>query len=62
MTNEDDKRKKAHEEIVDISNGELFLRIVALEREVQGLKLQLAEIAPKADHAYLQTMRIGGGS
>ncbi len=55
-----DKRKKAHPEDVDISNGALFLRVVALEREIKGLKQRLNEMEPRIGHAYLHTMRIGG--
>ena len=49
-------------EEVDISNVALLLRIIELEKTVKNLKRQLAEIEPKADHAYLHTIRIGGGS
>ena len=57
----EDKRRKAEPEVVDISNGALFLRIVALEREIQGLRLELRDVGAAARRADLETMRIGTG-
>lgn len=37
MADQPDKRRKAHGEEIDTSNGALFLRIVELERQVKYL-------------------------
>lgn len=41
MSDQPDKRKKAHGEEIDISNGALFLRILALERKLQDMEMDL---------------------
>lgn len=37
------------------------LTLKMLEKRVARLERIVKEIAPKADHAYIHTMRIGGG-
>lgn len=56
-----DPPTKADPVEVDISPGALFLRIVELEREVKGMRRQIAEMEPRVWHAWTQTARIGGG-
>lgn len=49
MEQEFDKRKKAHPEEVDISNGALFLRIAELERQVKYLEKEIYRMSQNID-------------
>lgn len=57
-----DKRRKAHPEEVDTSNGALFLRTVHLEHENQALRMSLRELERRVEalERNAAVMRIGG--
>lgn len=57
MPSSDTKRKKAHGEEIDISNGALFLRIAELERQVKYLNRCVDELK---DQARDIPFRVGG--
>jgi regulator of replication initiation timing len=61
MSETTDKRKKAHGEEIDISNGVLFLRIAELERQVGYLDRELNKLKRDVSRVESNTdFRIGG--